>query len=355
MSTEIRGVVTRATGSWYDVLHEGRTIACRIRGRIRLKGVRSTNPVVVGDEVVCTEGGDGEWVIERILPRRNYIIRRASNLSKESHIIAANIDQALLVATLSQPVTAPEFLDRFLATCEAYKIPATILLAKYDLAAADPEAAAAFHATYESAGYRVVDLSTLDGTGLLLTGSNMSGKTTFIRTVMLNALLGETLCTCFAERFTAPYMRLHSSIRISDDITEGTSYYLQEVLTVKRLLEDADRPAACLFVLDELFKGTNTTERIAAGKAVLARLNRGPHIVLAATHDIELAELLRGDGYELHHFREEVADGRLVFDYCLHTGPLTTRNAIRILELYDYPPELIAEAYDTQQKLLGKG
>ena len=83
MSTEIRGVVTRATGSWYDVLHEGRTIACRIRGRIRLKGVRSTNPVVVGDEVVCTEGGDGEWVIERILPRRNYIIRRASNLSKE--------------------------------------------------------------------------------------------------------------------------------------------------------------------------------------------------------------------------------------------------------------------------------
>ena len=163
MSTKIRGVVTRATGSWYDVLHEGRTIACRIRGRIRLKGVRSTNPVVVGDEVVCTEGGDGEWVIERILPRRNYIIRRASNLSKESHIIAANIDQALLVATLSQPVTAPEFLDRFLATCEAYKIPATILLAKYDLTAADPEAAAAFHATYESAGYRVVNLSTLDG------------------------------------------------------------------------------------------------------------------------------------------------------------------------------------------------
>ena len=142
MSTEIRGVVTRATGSWYDVLHEGRTIACRIRGRIRLKGVRSTNPVVVGDEVVCTEGGDGEWVIERILPRRNYIIRRASNLSKESHIIAANIDQALLVATLSQPVTAPEFLDRFLATCEAYKIPATILLAKYDLAAASGSAAA---------------------------------------------------------------------------------------------------------------------------------------------------------------------------------------------------------------------
>lgn len=136
--------------------------------------------VVVGDEVVCTEGGDGEWVIERILPRRNYIIRRASNLSKESHIIAANIDQALLVATLSQPVTAPEFLDRFLATCEAYKIPATILLAKYDLAAADPEAAAAFHATYESAGYRVVDLSTLDGTGLDAVRALVTGRTTLV-------------------------------------------------------------------------------------------------------------------------------------------------------------------------------
>lgn len=195
---------------------------------------------------------------------------------------------------------------------------------------------------------------TLDGTGLLLTGSNMSGKTTFVRTVMLNALLGETICTCFAEGFTIPYMRLYSSIRISDDISEGTSYYLQEVLTVKRLLEAAEQPAPCLFVLDELFKGTNTTERIAAGKAVLAHLNRGPHIVLAATHDIELAELLRGDGYELHHFREEVADGQLVFDYQLHTGPLTTRNAIRILELYDYPPGLIAEAYDTQEKLLGR-
>lgn len=76
--------------------------------------------------------------------------------------------------------------------------------------------------------------------------------------------------------------------------------------------------------------------------------------MLAATHDIELAELLRDDGYELHHFREEVADGQLVFDYRLHTGPLTTRNAIRILELYDYPPELIAEALDTQEKLLGR-
>ena len=194
----------------------------------------------------------------------------------------------------------------------------------------------------------------LDGTGLLLTGSNMSGKTTFIRTLVLNALLAETLGICFAASYTAPYMKLFSSIRISDDITEGTSYYLQEVLTVKQFLEAAQGAEPCLFALDELFKGTNTTERIAAGKAVLAYLNRGPHIVLVSTHDIELAELLCDDGYELHHFREEVVDGKLVFDYQLHTGPLTTRNAIRILELYDYPPELIAEAYAVQEKLTGE-
>ena len=166
MSAEIEGTVTRATGSWYDVLHNGETIACRIRGRIRLKGVRSTNPVVVGDRVVCVQGADGEWVIDRILPRRNYIIRRASNLSKESHIIAANIDQALLVVTLAEPVTAPEFIDRFLVTCEAYKIPATILLAKYD--------------TYEGAGYRVIDLSALDGTGVETVRDMTAGRTTLL-------------------------------------------------------------------------------------------------------------------------------------------------------------------------------
>lgn len=195
---------------------------------------------------------------------------------------------------------------------------------------------------------------TLDGTSLLLTGSNMSGKTTFIRTLMLNLLLGQTICTCFAKSCEAPYLKLYSSIRIADDIEQGTSYYLQEVLTIKRFIEASGQETPCLFALDELFKGTNTTERIAAGKAVLARLNKGPHIVLVSTHDTELTTLLRDDGYELHHFREEVAGGKLRFDYRLHAGRLTTRNAIRILELYHYPPEVIDDAYRTQQHLLQK-
>lgn len=116
MGKRFTGVVIRATGSWYEVLHDGEAVRCRIRGRLRLKGIRSTNPVVVGDQVTCESDDGGDYVICDICPRRNYVIRRASNLSKESHIIAANIDQALLLATLRAPETATEFVDRFLVT-----------------------------------------------------------------------------------------------------------------------------------------------------------------------------------------------------------------------------------------------
>ena len=175
-----KGVVICATGSWYNVLTEdGAVCKCRIRGRMRLKGVRSTNPVVVGDEVLFTAEGD-DFVIEELVPRRNYIIRRASNLSKESHIIASNIDRAMLVVTLSSPRTAPEFVDRFLITCEAYSIPATILLAKIDLAEDRREEVDAFRATYESAGYEVVEISAKFGTGLDRVKELVAGRTTLV-------------------------------------------------------------------------------------------------------------------------------------------------------------------------------
>ena len=174
------GVVVRATGSWYEVLCDGQRINCRIRGKLRLKGVRSTNPVVVGDIVKCESDANGEWVICDILPRRNYIIRRASNLSKESHIIAANIDRAMIVVTLIEPVTALEFIDRFLITCEAYKVPATILLAKIDLLADAPEAVEAFHQTYQSAGYEVIDISATEGLGLERVKELLEGNVTLI-------------------------------------------------------------------------------------------------------------------------------------------------------------------------------
>lgn len=189
----IPSVVIRATGSWYEVLHDGEAVRCRIRGRLRLKGIRSTNPVVVGDQVTCESDDGGDYVICDICPRRNYVIRRASNLSKESHIIAANIDQALLLATLRAPETATEFVDRFLVTCEAYKVPVTIALSKADLQ--DPSAMAEFRAVYEGAGYRVLEVSATEGVGVeavcellegrvtLLSGNSGVGKSTLIHAI----------------------------------------------------------------------------------------------------------------------------------------------------------------------------
>ena len=192
MESRFTATVVRATGSWYDVLHDGAMLRCRIRGKLRLKGVRSTNPVVVGDEAVCEADG-GDCVIVDIVPRRNYVIRRASNLSKESHIIAANVDQALLMVTLRSPETPKEFADRFLVTCEAYKVPAAILLSKIDLQ--DAEAVAEFRAVYEGAGYRVLEVSAKEGRSVeevrkllagrttLVSGNSGVGKSTLIQTI----------------------------------------------------------------------------------------------------------------------------------------------------------------------------
>ena len=221
------GVVLRATGSLYEVLLGERTVSCRIRGRLRLKGVRSTNPVVVGDIVRCERDETGETVIADVEPRRNYIIRRASNLSKESHIIAANLDQALLVATLFSPETAPEFIDRFLVTCEAYKVPVTILLAKADLARTVPEAMAAFHDTYERAGYRVIDVSATEGEGVDTVRNLLRGRTTLLSG---NSGVGKSTLVAAVERTaevrTAEISRSHHKGRHTT--TFSTMYPLSE-------------------------------------------------------------------------------------------------------------------------------
>ena len=180
MAECILGLVLKSTGSWYEVLADGVRYQCRIRGKLRLKGVRSTNPVVVGDWVKFEADEQGGYVISAIEPRQNYIIRRASNLSKESHIIAANIDQALLVVTLFSPETALEFVDRFLVTCEAYKVPVTILLAKIDLARQHPEAVEEFYSIYQKAGYRIVEVSATEGEGVDEVRELLRGKTTLL-------------------------------------------------------------------------------------------------------------------------------------------------------------------------------
>lgn len=190
----------------------------------------------------------------------------------------------------------------------------------------------------------------LNNKSLLLTGSNMSGKTTFIRSLALNSILAQTFNFTFSKEFITPFLKVFSSIRIADDVLEETSYYLKEVLTIKELIENSKSDVPCLFVLDEIFKGTNTVERISGGKGILSYLNKKQHFVLVSTHDIELTDLLKKDNFELYHFTEKVNNNELLFDHKLKKGKLTTRNAIKILDIYNYPQEIINEAKRIEKK-----
>lgn len=190
----------------------------------------------------------------------------------------------------------------------------------------------------------------LNGKSILLTGSNMSGKTTFIRTVALNTLFAQTINTCFAKVFKTPTVRIFSAIRISDDLLNDKSYYFEEVQAIKHLIEESQSTHRNLFLLDELFKGTNTIERIAAGKSVLSYLSKNKNIVFVSTHDIELTELLT-DSYDLYHFTEVIENKQINFDYTLKTGNSATRNAIRILEINDFPTEITEEAKEIIDKM----
>jgi DNA mismatch repair ATPase MutS len=179
--------------------------------------------------------------------------------------------------------------------------------------------------------------------GILITGSNMSGKTTFLRTVIINSILAQTIFTCFADVFQSPILKQFSSIRIDDSLMDAKSYYLEEVISIHSLIRETESPAHNLFVLDEVFKGTNTVERIAAAKAILSFLSRGNNIVIVSTHDIELADLLNEE-YDLFYFSESIEQKELHFDHKIKKGPLKTRNALKILELYGFPEEIIREA-----------
>lgn len=202
----MEGIVIRTTGSDYIVkTTEGNIVHCKIKGNFRLKGIRTTNPVAVGDHVSLCESTDANTpsYITGITPRRNYIIRRASNLSKEAHIIAANIDQALLIVTLANPVTSTTFIDRFLSTAEAYQIPAILVINKVDLLTSpdDIELLQAVSYLYESIGYTVVHTSASTGLGIeqlksilhnkttLLSGNSGVGKSSLINAIIPDAHL----------------------------------------------------------------------------------------------------------------------------------------------------------------------
>jgi hypothetical protein len=193
------------------------------------------------------------------------------------------------------------------------------------------------------------------GQSVLLTGSNMSGKSTFIRAVGVNAVLARTINTVFAEHWCAPRLTVRTSIGRADSILEGKSYYQAEVDVVRALLEP-NGGGQRLVLIDELFRGTNSIERVAAARAVLGRLDRGGDLVIIATHDVELLELL--PEYAPYHFREEVQGQQLTFDYRLRRGACSTRNALAILALAGYPPAVVEDATITaellEQRVVGK-
>ena len=202
----MKGLVIKNTGSWYTVLtDDGPTVDCKIKGNFRLRGIRSTNPVAVGDRVTITcpsEGGREGAFITEIEDRRNYIIRKSINLSKQSHILAANVDQALLIITVSKPETSTTFIDRFLASAEAYRVPVILIFNKTDLLS-DEE----LHyqqmmiQLYETIGYecRAVSAKThegieelhslLEGKITLLSGNSGVGKSTIINHLIPGANL----------------------------------------------------------------------------------------------------------------------------------------------------------------------
>jgi ribosome biogenesis GTPase len=220
---KVRGIVTKSTGSWHDVLAEGKRYECRMRGKLRLEEIKETNPVTVGDQVEF-EVEEGSHVITKILPRKNQLLRQSVKKTGHSNLLAANIDQAVLIATLQQPRTSLGFIDRFLVSAEAYRIPQLLVFNKLDLLGSDAIAQVEdLKKKYERVGASVIGASAISNEGIdefkknligkisLLTGHSGAGKSTLLNLLSpgLNQSTSEishfsekgTHTTTFAEMF----------------------------------------------------------------------------------------------------------------------------------------------------------
>lgn len=231
------GLVIKNTGSWYMVKVDHKEglgenaqplLPCKVKGNFRLKGIRTTNPVAVGDRVTVVPNNDGSAFITEIAERRNYIIRRASNLSKQAHILASNLDNVILIVTVAHPVTSTTFIDRFLATAEAYRVPVTLLINKKDLYSEEElQYAENLAYLYRYIGYDVRIVSVATGEGMdevkdllknkitLLSGHSGVGKSSFInailpdqkiKTAQLSDVHDQGMhTTTFSEMYEVPY------------------------------------------------------------------------------------------------------------------------------------------------------
>ena len=190
--------------------------------------------------------------------------------------------------------------------------------------------------------------------GILVTGSNASGKSTFLKTVAIQALLAQTIHTCPARTFRGNFVKVMTSMALRDDLEGGESYYIVEIKSLQRILQECEKQEPVLCIVDEVLRGTNTIERIAASSRILRSLAAPNVLPLAATHDIELTYLLE-DIYENYHFTEEVREDEIYFSYKLLKGRSTSRNAIRLLALIGYGEELVENARKRAQRFLEHG
>lgn len=185
--------------------------------------------------------------------------------------------------------------------------------------------------------------------GILVTGSNASGKSTFLKNIAVNAILAQTIYTSTAESYCAPYFKTMTSMALRDDLQGGESYYIVEIRSLKRILDETKKQGCLLCIIDEVLRGTNTIERIGASSRILGDICQKNVLSFAATHDIELTYILE-NRYKNYHFEEEVSTQDVVFNYLLKPGRVTTRNAIRLLEMIGYDRELVQQARETVEE-----
>ena len=188
----------------------------------------------------------------------------------------------------------------------------------------------------------------------LITGSNASGKSTFIKTLAINAILAQTTYTSISRRYKASYFAIFSSMALRDNIFSNESYYIVEIKSLKRILDHANDEVPLLCFIDEVLRGTNTLERIAASSRILSSLASKNTLVFAASHDIELTHILE-ESYSNYHFQEHICDNKILFDYKLHSGRAVSRNAIKLLELLGYSNDIIKDAEQAVDEFLQDG
>ena len=189
---------------------------------------------------------------------------------------------------------------------------------------------------------------------ILITGSNASGKSTFLKTAAINAILAQTINTCLAREYTTSRFMIYTSMALKDNLSNNESYYIAEIKSLKRVFDSINEDIPVLCMIDEVLRGTNTIERIAASSEVLQRLSGGNCLCIAATHDIELVSILKNH-YGNYHFQESFINNDIVFDYRIYPGKSTTRNAIKLLRLMGYSENVVASAEERAERFSLEG